>query len=122
MFRNYLKISFRSLWKNRLYSSINILGLAIGLTCVLLVTLFVKDELSFDKFHHKASQIFRVTTTVINKDGSRETIGNSGQVQGPSFKAAIPEVTEFVRLMGVGFNVEAEDKVLNLKGLYTDES
>ena len=122
MFRNFLKISFRNLWKNRLYSLINIVGLAVGLTCVLLVTLFVKDEFSFDKFHAKSPQIFRVTTTLINKEGTQQTVGSSGQVQGPSFKTAVPEVLEFVRLMGVGFNVVGEEKTLNLKGLYTDES
>ncbi|MBD0288319.1 MAG: ABC transporter permease, partial [Flavisolibacter sp.] len=122
MFRNYLKISLRNLWKNRLYSLINVIGLATGLTSVLLVTLFVKDEFSYDSFHANAPQLYRITTSFVNKDGSQQTIGASGQVQGPSFKAAVPEVLDYSRLMAVSFNVAAEGKRLNLPGLYADQS
>ena len=60
MFKNYLKIALRNLAKNRIYTSINILGLAIGITCCLLIVMFVRHELSFDQFHSKSSRIFRV--------------------------------------------------------------
>ncbi len=60
MFRNYIKIAFRNLWKNKGYSAINIWGLAIGLATCLLITLFVVDELSYDKFNKKADRIYRV--------------------------------------------------------------
>jgi len=64
MFRNYIKIAFRNLWKNKGYSAINILGLAIGLATCLLITLFVVDELSYDKFNKKADRIYRVNTYI----------------------------------------------------------
>jgi len=64
MFRNYIKIAFRNLWKNKGYSAINIFGLAIGLATCLLITLFVVDELSYDKFNKKADRIYRVNTYI----------------------------------------------------------
>ena len=51
MIRNYFKITFRNLWKNRGFSFINIFGLATGIACSLLIFLFVTDELSYDRFH-----------------------------------------------------------------------
>jgi putative ABC transport system permease protein len=61
MFKNYFKIAFRNLWKNKSLSSINILGLAIGLAVCLLITLFVIDELSYDKYNINADRIYRVS-------------------------------------------------------------
>ena len=60
MIKNYLKISFRNLWKNKAFSAINILGLSIGIATCLLITLFVMDELSYDKYNDKADRIYRV--------------------------------------------------------------
>ena len=63
MFKNYLKIALRNLRKQIGYTSINLIGLAFGITCCLLILLFVRDELSFDRFHEKADQIHRVVLT-----------------------------------------------------------
>ncbi|MGC4023352.1 MAG: ABC transporter permease [Cyclobacteriaceae bacterium] len=60
MFKNYLLVTIRSLKKNGTYSFINISGLAIGITCSLLILLWVFDELSFDKFHTKADRLYQV--------------------------------------------------------------
>ena len=60
MFNNYIKTSLRNLLKHKGYSFINIVGLAIGLASALLILLFVQDELSYDKFHEKSDQIYRV--------------------------------------------------------------
>lgn len=62
MFKNYFKIAFRNLARNKGYSAINILGLALGLAVCLLITLFVIDELSYDKFNLKADRIYRATS------------------------------------------------------------
>ncbi|WP_299287214.1 ABC transporter permease [uncultured Mucilaginibacter sp.] len=64
MIRNHFKIAFRNLWKNKGYSAINIFGLAIGLTVCLLITLFVMDELSYDRYNEKAGRIYRVNTYI----------------------------------------------------------
>ena len=60
MFRNYFKISFRNLYKQKLYSAINIGGLAVGLTCFILIFLFVQHELSYDRSFENAGQIYRI--------------------------------------------------------------
>src|SRR6187402_717337 len=60
MLRNYLIITFRNLRKNGFYSFINISGLAIGITCSILILLWVADELSYDKFHPKADRLYQV--------------------------------------------------------------
>ena len=62
MFKNYFKIAFRNLWRNKGFSAINIFGLAIGLAVCLLITLFVIDELSYDKYNVNADRIYRVTS------------------------------------------------------------
>jgi putative ABC transport system permease protein len=62
MFKNYFKIAFRSLYRNKGYSAINIFGLALGLAVCLLITLFVIDELSYDKFNLNADRIYRVNS------------------------------------------------------------
>ena len=60
MYKNYLKIAWRNLLKNPGYSGINILGLAVGISCFLLISMFVKNEFSYDRFHTKSGRIYRV--------------------------------------------------------------
>ncbi len=60
MFKNYLKIAWRYLLKYRQYSIINILGLAVGITCCILIMLFVRSEFSYDRFHSNANRLYRV--------------------------------------------------------------
>jgi len=62
MIRNYFKIAWRKLKKNRLYSFVNILGLTAGLASCLLIGLYLVNELSYDRFHHNADRIVRLTT------------------------------------------------------------
>lgn len=61
MIRNYFKIAFRHLQKNKLYALVNIVGLAIGITSCLLIGIYIWQELSYDRFHKKADRIARVT-------------------------------------------------------------
>ena len=64
MIKNYFKIAFRNLQKNKVFSFINIFGLAIGLTCFMLIAIFVYSELSYDKYPAEAKNIYRVTLSV----------------------------------------------------------
>ena len=68
MFRNYLMVAFRNLIRQKGYSLINILGLAIGMALCLLILVYVQDELSYDGFHEKADRIYRIAQ-VENHDG-----------------------------------------------------
>ncbi len=65
MFRNYFVITIRNLFKNGFYSFINIAGLSIGITCSILILLWVKDEVSFDKFHPKADRLYQVWVSAV---------------------------------------------------------
>src|SRR6478736_2106803 len=60
MFRNYLKTAFRNLWRNKIFSFINIMGLALGLACSLLIMLWVNDEYNVDAFHKNEAQLYSV--------------------------------------------------------------
>jgi len=71
MFKNYLKIAARNLLKHKAYSLINVLGLAIGMACCLLISLYVVDELSYDTYNEKAPRIYRVATE--SRFGDTET-------------------------------------------------
>ena len=64
MFKNYLKVALRNLWKNKAFSAINIMGLASGLAVCLLIVLYVVDELSYDKYNEKADRIYRVDADI----------------------------------------------------------
>jgi putative ABC transport system permease protein len=75
MIKNYFKIAFRSLVKYKTYTFINVLGLAVGLACCLLILLFIKDEWTFDAFHSKADQIYRAYT--IEAPEGREAFTNT---------------------------------------------
>ena len=123
MLYNYIKIAFRHLWKNRLYSIINVLGLAVALTCVVLSILYYKYEHSFDSFHKNGPQLYRITTTYIdNKTGQIQRGGGTAQVQGPAFKEAIPEITDYARLYGgdIMENVRSSDKAFTIGAGFAD--
>src|SRR6185312_14161586 len=98
MFRNYLKAAWRNLLSNKFFSIINISGLSIGLACCMLIVLYTKDELSFDRFQAKKDQLYRLTCRVVNPaKGSDVTYGEAGAIQAPTFKDAIPEIQGYVR-------------------------
>ncbi len=61
MFQNYLKTALRNLWRNKGFSAINIVGLAVGLATCLLIVLYVIDELSYDRGNKQADRIYRLT-------------------------------------------------------------
>lgn len=121
----FLKISFRHLWHSRLYSVINIIGLAVAITCMLLAVLYWKHERSFDNFHQNIPNLFRITTTLVENKGSGIVkIGGTGQVQGPAFKQSVPEVKTYVRLMGgeIYNTFSSGDKIFSLQPFFVDES
>ena len=99
MFKNYFKIAVRNLKRDKVYSFINIFGLAIGITCCLLIMLYIHDELSYDNFHEKADRIYRVNTDL--KFGANELkIPLCSDMLGPIMKKDYPQIKEFVRIHG----------------------
>jgi hypothetical protein len=64
MFKNYLKVALRNIWRNKVFSFINVFGLALGLACSLLILLWVQDELRYDRFHANGNRLYRVLANV----------------------------------------------------------
>ena len=92
MFRNYLKIAFRTLWKNRTHTGINIIGLSVAFgTCVLLF-LTVAFELSYDRFHTDRDHIFRLNFLAANRDGTPNRSSTMPFPIRPALKAEFPEI------------------------------
>jgi putative ABC transport system permease protein len=96
MLQNYLKIAWRTVRANRLYSAINIIGMSVSMACCLLITLYVWNELSFDRFHDKADSIYRVITR-FKMAGSDDGLAMSSHDVGPRLKQTYPEIVETVR-------------------------
>jgi len=97
MLRNYVKIALRNLFRNKLYSLINLLGLAIGMAACLMIFLWVQDELSYDRFHQNAERIYRVERKFDFRDMHGQAPITSGPY-GPAMVGDYPEIENFVRL------------------------
>src|SRR5690554_3213850 len=96
MINNYLKISWRNLLKNKTFSLINIIGLAIGLACFILIALYVADELSYDRHHENADRIYRVNAD-IRIGGTDLRLATASDPMGPTLHADYPQVESYVR-------------------------
>jgi putative ABC transport system permease protein len=101
MIKSYFKIAFRSLWKNKGYSAINIFGLATGLATCLLIMLYVMDELSYDKYNEKADRIYRVDGD-IQFGGNHFVLAVAQDPMGPTLKKDYPAVEQYTRFRGYG--------------------
>jgi len=102
MLKNYLKIAFRNLTKNKAFSFINVLGLTLGFSCFILISLFVIDELSFDRFHTDFDDTYRVIQTIEEPSGGTREVATIAPVIGPNLKNQFPEVADQTRLMNIG--------------------
>lgn len=101
MFKNYLKITFRNLIKHKIYSLINILGLSIGLTCSMLILIFMNHQFSYDRFHKKADRIYRLGREIAAAEGELRAPLSSAPVA-KVLKQDYPEVVDVVRFKGMG--------------------
>jgi putative ABC transport system permease protein len=108
MIKNYFKIAWRNLWKDKQYSFLNIFGLTIGITFSLFLILYVIDELSYDKHHEKAQQIYRVVSYV-NEPEKAMKWANTQAPLAQTLKQDYPEIQQVVRFVKA-------DKVAYIKG------
>jgi len=104
MKRNYLKIAWRNLLRNKVSSMINIGGLAIGLACVIFISLYISDELSYDRFFKNADRIFRVNTHELMSN-SEFTAGQTPPPVGAALVNNIPEIETYTRVYKPGDQV-----------------
>jgi len=91
MFKNYLKIAWRNLWKNKSFSLINILGLALGMACSLLIMLWVKDEMRMDQFHENGARLYKVMENQ-HYSGQTNTIEATPGILAEHIVKDIPEI------------------------------
>ena len=104
MLKNYFKVALRNLLRHKAYSFINILGLSIGLTCCLLLFIYVQDELSYDRFHEKSDRIYRVKYEVNNF-----TLARNPMPMGPAIAEFFSEVEKTARLYNRSASVEIKE-------------
>jgi len=112
MLKNYIKVAVRNIVRHPGYSFINITGLAVGMACCILILLWVQDELSFDRFHAKAGDIYRVIQEINFTDHSTTWAITQGPL-GPSLKADFPDIPESVRFTRRGMRLSYGDKVFD---------
>ncbi|WP_375444105.1 ABC transporter permease [uncultured Fibrella sp.] len=98
MFRNYLLVSFRTLWRNRTQSLINVVGLALGMACALLIGINIADELGFDRFHAKGPQLYKAYNRN-TFEGSIHCWPTTPSPLAPALKAEFPEIVESSRVL-----------------------
>ena len=102
MFYNYFKVAIRNMKRHKGYSFINIAGLAIGMTCCLLIMLWIFDELSFDRFHENAPYLYKVEQDYFRSSGEIFHVYPTPYPMGPCFKEEVPEIREQARYKDMG--------------------
>ncbi|MFC1492985.1 ABC transporter permease [candidate division KSB1 bacterium] len=120
MFKNYFKIALRNISNHKVYSFINITGLSIGIACCILILLYVQYELSYDKYHENADNIYRVSREWWNSDGSTSLhLGQVAPSGGYHLKQDFPEILEMVRFVNIGgMKVTYKDKTFVENDIY----
>jgi len=118
MFKTYIKLALRNLWKHKTTTLINISGLAVGLACCALVFLYFQHESSFDKGFENAENIYRVTSTF--KDGSQAP--TVGMPYAKFLKAEIPEIEEVSRLDATNGTVIMQAQKAGVSTPYAEDS
>jgi len=127
MLKNYLKIALRNIQRNKIFSFINIFGLAVGMACSLLIFLFVKDELSYDRFNKDSANIYRVVKDFVNDDGTIIPDATTPPALAVAMQRVIPGVTAATRLFanpdwGQNFLFKYDNKKFNEQKIFFVDS
>jgi putative ABC transport system permease protein len=122
MVRNYFKIAWRNLRKNKFYAFVNITGLTVGVVSCLLIGIYIAHELSYDRFHENGDKIVRVAMKY-NFGGDDRKVAVTGTKVGPQFKRTFPQVADYVRVYKSAAIVGYDNLLLREKNvLYADPS
>ena len=117
MFKNYLKIAVRLFKRHKGYSFLNLAGLAVGMACCILILLWVRDELSFDRFHSRADRIYRLTyAEEIGGDHAHYALAPF--ISSSVFADEVPEIQAFSRLWKRSGIFKHKDRVFEEDDLY----
>lgn len=122
MTKNYVQVAFRHVRKQKGYAFINILGLAIGLTCFVLIGLFVRFELSYDRFHEKADRIYRIGKEIpsLEVQGSNRWLATPAPLA-PVLLTELPEVEQVTQIIRSSALFEVGQKLFNEEGLFATQ-
>ena len=107
MFKNYIKIAFRNLYRHKGFTLLNISGLAIGMTAGFLVLLYVNFEMSYDNMHSKGDSIYRVVAD-IDTPSEKIEAGIAAWAVGPNIEKEFPEILKFTRVLSEDFTIVKE--------------
>jgi putative ABC transport system permease protein len=102
MLKSYFVMGWRNLWKSKLYSGLNVLGLTFGMVCFLLIGLYVYDELIFDHQHSRADRIYRVISHEKNPNNDATTVAAAGYMLAEESRHSFPEVEMTTRMQRIG--------------------
>ena len=120
MIKNYFKIAWRNLIKYKAISAINLFGLTVGLTSCLLITVFILNELSYDRYHKDADNVYRVTRSFNNQDGVVSlNLSTIGPAFGYYLPTDFPEIQKMTRLLDNGITpLRYKEKLFNEKNVF----
>jgi putative ABC transport system permease protein len=119
MIKNFLKVAFRNLLRNKTFSIINITGLAIGMACVMLILLWVQNEISYDRFYGKIDRVYKIYSRD-KVNGKLHATDKMPTALSSALKHNYPEVEDAVRIRNVTFLATAGEKHLNVRGAFAD--
>lgn len=123
MLFNYIKIALRQLYKNKVFSIINITGLTLGFLCFIILGLYVHDELSFDTFHKDADRTYRVLQHEKQDNGEDRHVGSVAALLASNLKTQFPEVEDALRIYSIGRSTVGNDPALrNYEVTFTADS
>ena len=122
MIKNYFLIAWRNLWRNKIFAGIKILGLSIGLTVCMLIFLYTKDEISYDRFHENKAQLHRIIQTWDFGDRPPQIIGITNSVVGDAFAKEIPEIQQYVRINGESVTIKKNNNVFTEQSMFVDDN
>ena len=123
MLKNYLKIALRTIFKHKLFSFINLFGLALSLSFCMLVIVIINDQSSFDQFHPRENDIYRIITNAQRKAGGAESYASSPMPLGKLLSeesAAVEKVVSLTR--GLHGDAKAGETTLSISGFFTDHN
>lgn len=121
MFQNYFKIALRNMWKNKVFSIVNLTGLVVGITACLMILQYVSYELSFDQFHKDAERIYRITNDRFQQGKLIQHGTITYPTIGPTMAKDFQEVEAYTTMSNPGtFKLQRDKKIFEEQGLYAD--
>lgn len=122
MFKNYLVVAFRNIFRNKLFSFVNIAGLSFGISSALLIFLWIGDELSIDKFHEQGDRMYRVMENQKYSDGRLFTFSSTPGPMAPFIKDKFPEIELATRITWqVNHLFQVDEKMFFENGRFVDQ-